>query len=120
MRSKIMVMDEPTAGQDYANYTHFMDEMCGPGDEGNSILSANFAATLFITHDLDLAVTYANRVLLVGEGTVVADGSPEEVLKDFDLLNRCRVRRTSLLDLNLSLLPKTGGFLPAEALAAYT
>ncbi|MFZ5911520.1 MAG: ABC transporter ATP-binding protein [Chloroflexota bacterium] len=119
MRSKIMVMDEPTAGQDYANYTHFMDVMCRPVDGAQSLLSANFAATLFITHDLDLAVTYANRVLLVGDGTVVADGTPEEVLKDFNLLERCRVRRTSLLDLNLSLLPKTGGFLPAEALAAY-
>jgi energy-coupling factor transporter ATP-binding protein EcfA2 len=119
MRSKIMVMDEPTAGQDYANYTHFMDAMCRPVDGTQSILSANFAATLFITHDLDLAVTYANRILLVGNGTVVADGPPEEVLKDFDLLNRCRVRSTSLLNLNLSLLSKTGGFLPAEALAAY-
>lgn len=119
MRSKIMVMDEPTAGQDYANYTHFMDVMCRPADGAQSILSANFAATLFITHDLDLAVTYANRVLLVGEGTVVADGPPEEVLKDFDLLDRCRIRPTSLLNLNLSLLPKTGSFLPAEALAAY-
>jgi len=119
MHSKIMVMDEPTAGQDYANYTHFMDVMCHPVDGVQSILSANFAATLFITHDLDLAVTYANRILLVGNGTVVADGPPEEVLKDFDLLNRYRVRPTSLLNLNLSLLPKTGGFLPAEALAAY-
>ncbi|GAB4420790.1 MAG: energy-coupling factor transporter ATPase [Anaerolineales bacterium] len=119
MRSKIMVMDEPTAGQDYANYTRFMDAMCRSVDGAQSMLSANFAATLFITHDLDLAVTYANRVLLVGEGTLVADGKPEEVLKDFDLLERCRVRPTSLLDLNLSLLPSTGQFLPAEALAAY-
>jgi energy-coupling factor transport system ATP-binding protein len=119
MHSKIMVMDEPTAGQDYANYTHFMDEMCRPADGAQSILSTKFSATLFITHDLDLAVTYANRVLLVGDGTVVADGPPEEVLKDFSLLKRCRVRPTSLLDLNLSLLPKTGAFLSAEALAAY-
>ena len=119
MHSKIMVMDEPTAGQDYANYTHFMNFMCRPANGAGSLLSTNFAATLFITHDLDLAVTYANRVLLVGEGTVVADGSPEDVLQDFDLLDRCRIRSTSLLDLNLSLLPKTGGFLPAEALAAY-
>ena len=119
MHSKIMVMDEPTAGQDYANYTHFMDAMCRPADGSQSILSANFAATLFITHDLDLAVTYANRILLIGDRTVVADGPPEKVLKDFDLLNRCRVRPTSLLNLNLSLLSQTGGFLSAEALAAY-
>ena len=120
MRSKIMIMDEPTAGQDYANYTHFMDAMCKPSGEGSqSLLAANFAATLFITHDLDLAVTYANRVLLVGDKHIVADGAPEEVLRDFDLLRRYRVRPTSLLRLNLELLPRTGRFLTAEALAAY-
>jgi energy-coupling factor transport system ATP-binding protein len=121
MRSQIMVMDEPTAGQDYANYTHFMDEMCRPDVDGRqSVVAANFAATLFITHDLDLAVTYANRVLLVGDKHIVADGTPEEVLKDFDLLTRYRVRPTSLLRLNLELLKQTGRFLPAEELAAYS
>ena len=121
MQSKIMVMDEPTAGQDYANYTHFMDAMCKPLAGGaQSLVAANFAATLFITHDLDLAVTYANRVLLFGDKHIVADGAPEEVLKDFDLLTRYRVRPTSLLRLNLSLLRLTKQFLPAEALAAYS
>ena len=120
MQSKIMIMDEPTAGQDYANYTHFMDAMCRPSVDGSqSLVAANFAATLFITHDLDLAVTYANRVLLVGDKHIVADGAPEEVLKDFDLLRRYRVRPTSLLRLNLELLPHTRQFLTAEMLAAY-
>jgi len=120
MRSKVMVLDEPTAGQDYANYTQFMEILCGTsGEDGKSLLTANFAATLFITHDLDLAVTYANRVILVGEGRVVADGPPEHVLSDFDLLERYRVRPTSLLRMNLDLLSKTGRFLPAEALASY-
>lgn len=120
MRSKIMVLDEPTAGQDYANYTQFMEILCGvSGEDGQSLLTANFAATLFITHDLDLAVTYANRVILVGEGRVVADGPPEKVLDDFDFLRSYRVRPTSLLRMNLELLPKTGRFLPAEALAQY-
>jgi energy-coupling factor transport system ATP-binding protein len=120
MRSQIIIMDEPTAGQDYANYTHFMDEMCRPDVTGSqSLVAANFAATLFITHDLDLAVTYANRVLLVGDKHIVADGTPEEVLKDFDLLMRYRVRPTSLLRLNLEMLPRTRQFLTAEELAAY-
>ena len=120
MRSQIIIMDEPTAGQDYANYTHFMDEMCRPDVDGSqSLVAANFAATLFITHDLDLAVTYANRVLLVGDKHIVADGTPEEVLKDFDLLMRYRVRPTSLLRLNLEMLPRTKQFLTAEELAAY-
>ncbi len=119
MRSKILVMDEPTAGQDFANYTHFMDTLCDVSENAQSILSANFAATLFITHDLDLAVTYANRVLLFGDKHIVADGKPQDVLKDADMLLKYRVRPTSLLKLNLDLLPKTGRFLPAEALAAY-
>src|SRR6266498_4184535 len=121
MQSKIMIMDEPTAGQDYSNYTHFMDAMCRPAADGSkSLVASNFAATLFITHDLDLAVTYANRVLLFGDQHVVADGRPEDVLKDFDLLRRYRVRPTSLLRLNMNLLPRTGQFLTAEALAAYS
>ena len=119
MRSKIMVMDEPTAGQDFANYTRFMEAMCGADEGRKSLLSENFAATLFITHDIDLAVTYANRVLLIGNGRIVADGPPEEVLKDFALLERYRVRPSSLLRLNLALLPKTGHFLPAEVLSQY-
>lgn len=120
MQSKIMIMDEPTAGQDYANYTRFMDAMCRPAGNGaQSLVSKNFAATIFITHDLDLAVTYANRIILFGDGHLVGDGPPEEVLKDFDLLTRYRIRPTSLLRLNLNLLSRTGQFLTAEALAAY-
>ena len=119
MRSKILIMDEPTAGQDYANYTRFMETLCGESAEGKSLLTANFAATLFITHDLDLAVTYANRVILVGEGCIVADGSPEQVLQDFDFLMRYRIRPTSLLRLNCALYPQTRHFMPADALAGY-
>ncbi|MBK6647054.1 MAG: ABC transporter ATP-binding protein [Anaerolineales bacterium] len=119
MRSKILIMDEPTAGQDFANYTHFMNTMCDVSEDAQSVLSANFAATLFITHDLDLAVTYANRALLFGDRRIIADGKPQDVLKDEELLLKYRVRPTSLLRLNLSLLPQTGRFLPAESLAAY-
>lgn len=119
MRSRIMVMDEPTAGQDYANYTRFMDAMCSADEGRKSLLSENFAATLFITHDIDLAVIYANRVLVVGDGGIVADGRPEDVLKDFGLLEHYRVRPSSLLRLNLELMPKTGRFLPAGMLAGY-
>jgi energy-coupling factor transporter ATP-binding protein EcfA2 len=111
MRSKILVMDEPTAGQDYKNYMDFMD----------SILQLpNFEAILFITHDIDMAVIYANRVLVVSEGTVVADGAPEEVLKDYDLLRRCRLVPTSLLDLNLEMYEQTKKFQRAEALAHFS
>ncbi len=108
MRSRILVMDEPTAGQDYKNYMEFMDAILQlPG----------FEAILFITHDIDLAVIYANRVLLIDQGRVVADGRPEEVLGDRDRLVEHRIVPTSLLEANLRLLPVTGRFLRAEALA---
>ena len=62
MRSKIIIMDEPTAGQDYANYTHFMDVMCRPSAEGaQSLVAANLPSTMFITHDVDLAVTISGQ-----------------------------------------------------------
>lgn len=110
MQSKLLVMDEPTAGQDYASYTRFMDEVSG--------LNA-FDAMLFVTHDLDLAITYANRVILFNDGQIAADGPPEQVLADPALLKRCHVLPTSLLELNQQLLPQTGRFLGLRQLAAH-
>jgi len=108
MRSRILVMDEPTAGQDYQNYMNFMDAI---------LQMPGFEAILFITHDVDLAVIYANRVLMIADGRLVADGKPQDVLRDFDRLKANRLIPTSLLDLNLRRLPATGRFLRAEALA---
>jgi energy-coupling factor transporter ATP-binding protein EcfA2 len=108
MRSKILVMDEPTAGQDYWNYMAFMDAI---------LQMPGFAAVLFITHDLDLAACYANRVILMHEGRIAADGAPPEVLSDFELLKHCRLVPTSLLEVNLKHLPQTGRFMSAETLA---
>lgn len=108
MHSKILVMDEPTAGQDHKNYMTFMNAILG---------LPNFEAILFITHDVDIAVCYANRVILVHAGAIAADGPPDEVLADFELLKRCRVVPTSLLAANLEHLSQTGRFMPAEVLA---
>jgi energy-coupling factor transport system ATP-binding protein len=108
MTSKILVMDEPTAGQDYKNYMDFMD----------SILQLpSFEAILFITHDIDLAVIYANRVLMVNEGTVVCDGKPSDVLRDYDRLEKNHLVPTSLLAKNIELFKKTNQFYSAEELA---
>ncbi|HUW12808.1 MAG TPA: ABC transporter ATP-binding protein [Anaerolineae bacterium] len=114
MQSKILAMDEPTAGQDYRNYTNFMNSILALRAEREDL----FASILFITHDLDLAVGYANRVILMSEGRIAADGPPEQILADSALLERCRIVPTSLLDLNLRLLPETGRFHRAEALAS--
>ncbi|BCY16838.1 MAG: ATP-binding cassette domain-containing protein [Chloroflexi bacterium] len=108
MRSRILMMDEPTAGQDYWNYNQFMDAI---------LQMPGFDSVLFITHDVDLAVVYANRILLVYGGQIVADGTPAEVLKDRERLKHCRVLPTSLLEVNEKYFDKTGRFLRAEELA---
>jgi energy-coupling factor transport system ATP-binding protein len=108
MRSRILMMDEPTAGQDYWNYTSFMDAI---------LQMPGYEAVLFITHDVDLAVIYANRVLLVSNGSISADGKPEEVLCDNELLARNRVLPSSLLRLNQKYYPVTHKYMRAEMLA---
>jgi energy-coupling factor transport system ATP-binding protein len=108
MYSKILVMDEPTAGQDYWNYMAFMDSI---------LQMPGFESILFITHDLDLAICYASRIILLHEGRIAGDGPPAEVLTNLDLLQRCRIVPTSLLQANLDYLPQTGRFMRAEALA---
>jgi len=108
MRSQVLLMDEPTAGQDYRSYTHFMDGIQNLGV---------FAAQIFITHDIDLALSYANRVILFADGQIVADGAPHTILAQMELLERCRLRLTSLLEENIRLLPQTKAFQRLEQLA---
>ncbi len=108
MRSKILMMDEPTAGQDYWNYQSFMDTI---------LQTPGFDAIVFITHDLDLALIYANRIVVMYGGNIVADGNPHDVLKDDEQLRRWRLEPTSLLSLNRETFSKTGCFLRAESLS---
>jgi len=111
MRSKILVMDEPTAGQDYWNYMSFMDSI---------LQMPGFEAVLFITHDLDLAIVYANKIVLMYNGQIAGYGEPAEVLTDVELLRKCHVVPTSLLHANMEYLPRTGQLMRAEELAHIT
>ena len=110
MRPRVLVLDEPTAGQDHGSTRALMRAIGG---------LAGLQATVLITHDLDLAVSYATRVVLMRDGRIEADGPPEQVLADAALLERCRVLPTSLLELNLRLLPRTGRFMPLEQLVPF-
>ncbi len=88
MQNKILLLDEPTAGQDYRSYISFMEYLRQ---------LPNLDALLFITHDLDLALRFTQRVLLLKDGKLVADGPPLQVLADAALLDACNLRPTSLL-----------------------
>jgi len=110
MRSRILMMDEPTAGQDYWNYKSFMDTI---------LQTPGFDSIIFITHDLDLALIYANRVIVLYGGEIVADGHPQDILLDEEKIKKWRLLPTSLLKLNQELWPKTGQYMRAEALSQF-
>jgi len=110
MRSRVLMMDEPTAGQDYWNYQSFMSTI---------LQTPGFDAIVFITHDLDLALIFANRVVVLFGGEVVADGHPQDILQNEANLHKWRLMPTSLLKLNQQLWPKTGQYLCAEALSQF-
>ena len=88
MQGKILLLDEPTAGQDYRSYISFMEYL-------RSLPELD--ALLVVTHDLDLALRFTQRVLLLKEGNLVGDGPPLQVLADPTLLEECNLRPTSLL-----------------------
>jgi energy-coupling factor transport system ATP-binding protein len=88
MQGKILLLDEPTAGQDYKSYIAFIEYLRELPE---------LDALLFITHDLDLALRFTQRVILLREGNVVADGAPLAVLDKPELLTACNLRPTSLL-----------------------
>ena len=88
MQGSILLLDEPTAGQDYRSYISFMEYLRGLPE---------LDALLFITHDLDLALRFTQRILLLKEGNLVADGPPLQVLANPAVLEACNLRPTSLL-----------------------
>ncbi|MHB9302148.1 ABC transporter ATP-binding protein [Thermofilum pendens] len=100
MKPRILVLDEPTAGQDYATYTAFMEFV-------DSLVNAGVIKTLvLITHDTDLAVEYTDRTIVLANGEIVADGPTRKVLSDSSVLAKGKIRETSLIRLGKRL---TGG-----------
>src|SRR5206468_7260680 len=67
LEPRTLVLDEPSAGQDHRSATAFMKEVARI--EG-------LESVYFVTHDADLALTHADRVLLMRDGRIVADGTP--------------------------------------------
>ena len=70
-----------------------------------------------VTHDVDLALTHADRILLFRDGRIVADGRPAEVISDEERWRACNLRQTSLMAANLRYGEAGDGFVDAETLA---
>jgi len=104
LRPSLMILDEPTAGQDYRHYTEFMEFLLGLNrDLGISLL--------LITHDMHLMLEYTSRAVVLSEGECVADKEPFEALTDDGIIEKASLKRTSLYSLALKAgLPDPRGF----------
>jgi len=110
LEPRTLVLDEPSAGQDHRSATAFMTEV---------ERIAGLESVYFVTHDADLALTYADRILLLREGRIVADGSPLEVIADRERWIACNLRFTSLMEANARWGGHTGRFMGTAELAGW-
>lgn len=87
----VIILDEPTAGQDFRHYTEIMEFLRGLNEQGVTVL--------MITHDMHLMLEYTPRALVFSDGRLIADRSAAEVLCDPALIERAALKETSLFTL---------------------
>ncbi len=90
---KVIILDEPTAGQDHKHYLEFMEFI--------NILSKNGIGIILITHDMHLALEYADRGIVLSKGKIIADAKISQILTDEDVMERGNLKKTSLSKLAL-------------------
>jgi energy-coupling factor transporter ATP-binding protein EcfA2 len=78
---------------------------------------AGLESTYLITHDVDLALTRADRILVIRDGRVVADGKPAVVIRNEEEWRACNLHQTSLMRANMAWRPAGQEFLDAASLA---
>ena len=92
MNPKIIILDEPTAGQDYAHYTEIMEFL--------RRLNRELGITIImITHDMHLMLEYTDRAIVISDGQVMADGKSTDILTDDAITEPASLKKTSLYDL---------------------
>ena len=88
---EVILLDEPTAGQDQRNYTEIMNFLDELNQKGHTII--------MITHDMQLMLDYSDRAIVIVDGQVLADKSPAQVLTDKDLIVAANLKETSIFTL---------------------
>lgn len=91
LEPKILILDEPTAGQDYMHYSEIMDFLKHLNSLGVTII--------FITHDMHLMLEYTSRAIVLSDGEIVADDKPSKILTDKDTIEAANLKETSLYTL---------------------
>ena len=98
---ELIILDEPTAGQDFRHYTEIMEFLRGLNEKGVTVV--------MITHDMHLMLEYTPRALVFADGRLIADRSAAAALCDPQLIRQAALKETSLFTLANQL-----GISPAE------
>ena len=78
-RPSVLLLDEPTTGQDRRHVELLMDTLAG---------HTSVHSLVYCTHDVENALRHATRILVMSQGSIIADGSPQEVLRNREILAR--------------------------------
>lgn len=92
-KPKLLILDEPTAGQDFKHYTEVMNFLKQLNQQGITII--------IITHDMHLMLEYTHRSIVLSDGHIVGDTSPFHVLTDSELISQAHLKETSLYTLGV-------------------
>lgn len=94
LQPSMIILDEPTAGQDYRHYTDIMEFLEKINQQGITIV--------MITHDMHLMLEYAGRGIVFSKGQIIADRSCAEILTDAEIVKAASLKETSLYLLSLA------------------
>lgn len=92
MQPEILILDEPTAGQDYRHYTEIMEFLKRINEEQGITI-------IMITHDMHLMLEYTNRAIVLADGRMLAVDTPAAILTNDSLAEKAYLKKTSLYDL---------------------
>ncbi len=94
LKPKILILDEPTASQDYNHYTEIMEFLRKINREQNITI-------LMITHDMHLMLDYTDRALVFSKGHLIADNKSSAILINKEITDAASLKQTSLYNLAL-------------------
>ena len=94
MDPQILILDEPTAGQDYHHYTEIMEFLKSLNDRGVTIL--------MITHDMHLMLEYTPHAIVINGGRKIGDSTAVDILTNAEIADQASLKLTSLYDLALA------------------
>ena len=104
MNPEVLILDEPTAGQDFRHYTEIMEFL----KEINDRLGITI---IMITHDMHLMLEYTDRAIVIADGELIADDIPANVLTSETIADKAYLKKTSLYDLAVKgEIPDPSGF----------